>query len=133
MENSYAVYEKKDNSKLVIGAIFIILGMVLIIIGLFFLITNLNFANNSTLVTGTISDNYIKFNTNNFKEVKVTSGYINIVTKFAKSSNVDLIYNPSNPQDAKINSFNSLWTIPGLILIMGLITIFAGIYTVVKN
>lgn len=129
----YKIRSMEENRlKSIIGIIFIIIGIIIIVIGVYFLIANLNFVNKSIAAKGTISENYIKFDANG-KQVKVTSGYIDFIIKFAKNPEVNMVYNPENPENAKVDSFNSLWAIPGCIVIIGLIIIFIGVYSLIKD
>jgi len=124
---------ENSRSNFIMGTIFMVIGIIILVLGIFFLISNINFVNNSVSVKAKVSGADVKFYTPEGKEVRINSGYTEFIARYTDNSELDLVYNPENPENAKVSSFNSLWAIPGFIMAVGLIIIFVGIYNIVRS
>ncbi|MFA5259519.1 MAG: DUF3592 domain-containing protein [Candidatus Pacearchaeota archaeon] len=123
---------EESRANILIGIIFMVIGIIVLVLGILFLTSNINFVNDSVSVKGKISGADVKFYTPEGKEVRINSGYTEFMARYTDSSEVNLVYNPEKPENAKVSSFSSLWAIPGFIIAIGLIIIFVGLYNMIR-
>ncbi|HEY7127699.1 MAG TPA: DUF3592 domain-containing protein [Ktedonobacterales bacterium] len=97
-----------------------IFSLILLVLGLFVLIDSLLFLNNAAATTGTVTaclkEKYgctptVDFTAADGEAVTVTMS-IFIPYKFIIGQRVPILYNPDNPQNARIADFLSLWYWP---------------------
>ncbi len=116
-----------------------LIGVGIIVFGMFLFNGQNSFILSSKHATGTVVQNQlggsknstyhavVQFTAPDGTAVKFTSNVGTITPEFGVGKQVDVLYNPKNPQDAQINSLLDLWMAPGLVFIIGLLFIIFGL------
>ena len=123
---------------LIFGLIFGGVGFLLAALAMFFLIRTRIFINNSQQTQGTItqmvysrdseSSGYIpvfRFRTLQGQEVEVSGNLRTNPPQFQVGQTIDVLYDPDNPQKARIKKWMNLYFVPALLGFLGLL--FGGI------
>jgi len=84
----------------------------------------------TTFRTGRANTRYtiIKFQTPDGKFIKFTSTTNYYYGAYKDGETVDVLYNPQDPKDARLNSFNGLWAVTIGLCMMGGFLFLAGMY-----
>ena len=132
----------KFNSKSEINfwaILFIIIGTGLFIFGLGHFLFIDNFVKNSVTVEGRIvvsadsETSIIAFITVSGKSVEINSIYANWLADIQGKEKVTVLYNPNMPEKAKVKSFLSLWLLPSIIMLLGLVCIIFGVIDFIRK
>jgi hypothetical protein len=129
------------------GIIFFLVSIGMLIGGFFFASSTLSFKANSSSAEGVVIDLTRKYSSDGgatyapvvaFKdtsgtEITFTTGMASNPPAYTKGEKVSVMYNPGDPQDARIDTFFQLW-FPALILsVMGLIFLLASLSMIIKT
>lgn len=126
------------NSKNVLGYIFLAIGLLLLVMDLFVARSTSNFISASEKAKGVVIRNdyvggsrsasyrpIVRFVTAKGRTVEFASGIASSPPSYNESDEVEVLYNPENPQKAEINDFISMWLIVMILTFIG--TIFSGV------
>ncbi len=124
---------------IIIGTVFGFVGMLLFVIGIFILIRTRIFMDKAQEVKGTVirmvyrrdSDGgggyspVYQFRTITGQTIEIADGMSSNPPMFTEGQSVDVLYDPENPNRARIKKWSSLYFVP--LLLGGLGIIFGGI------
>ena len=121
-----------------------VVGPILLIMALILTLRTENFLRRCIHVPGTIDKNVLVVERNDDGSVKttyapvftfygndgrtytVTSSNSSAPPEFAAGQKVEVLYEPSDPATARIDSFLQLWTTPMVLAVLGVISSFVG-------
>ncbi len=133
-ETSAPVPQKWFSSK-ISAMIFILIGIIILFFGTLNLIAIKGFVKNSQTAYGSLEERQdskiINFKTNDGLDVEYSSAYVDFFSR--KKENISMLYNPKEPENAKVNSFFSLWGITFFSFAAGIIFIILGVIEMIKK
>lgn len=125
---------------IVIGLLFFVLGICLLISSIVAFIKKRRQVANSSSATGVVTElvrgmgqrgylyyPQVQFTTASGQTVSFNSSVGSNPAGYAVGQNVEVVYDPRNPQQAEIDSATSLWVVPGCLLGMGLVFTVLGL------
>jgi hypothetical protein len=128
-----------------VGYVFALLGVVMLVLGVVFYDKKQSFVANSVITNGKVvdveqrrstdSDGYASYSyypvcefiTADGRTILFTSGIGSNPSSYDVNEEVEIRYDPDNPQKASINSFFNIWMAPFILGLLGLIFLLVGI------
>ena len=126
------------NTSIIIGIVFSLVGELLLVIGLFIWFRTRSFINSSQETKGTVvrmlysSDSdgsgyapVFKFTTITGQSVEVAEKVYSNPPQFREGQVIDILYDPQNPNRARVKKWSTLYFVP--LLLGGMGVLFGGI------